>query len=39
MMGVANASIPIAILSHNSLIVPILGLSHQDFVQKVLYKC
>ena len=38
-MGVANSSIPIAVLSHNNLVVPILGLSHQEFVQKVLYNC
>ena len=38
-LGVANPSIPIAMLSHSSLVVPILGLSHQEFVQKVLYKC
>ena len=35
MMSVANGSIPIAMLSHDSLVVPILGLSHQEFVQKV----
>jgi len=34
-MDVANASIPLAILLHNSLVVPILGLTHQQFVQKV----
>ena len=35
MMNVANANIPVAMLSHCSLVVPILGLTHQDFVQKV----
>lgn len=35
MVGVANASIPLAILSQNVLAVPLLGLSHQEFVQKV----
>ena len=39
MMSVANASIPIAVLSHASLVVPILGLTHQEFVQKVLHSC
>lgn len=35
-MDVANVSIPIAILLQcNSLVVPILGLTHQEFVQKV----
>lgn len=35
MISVANGSIPVAMLSHDSLVVPILGLSHQEFVQKV----
>ena len=35
MMSVANGSIPVAMLSNGSLVVPILGLSHQEFVQKV----
>lgn len=37
MMSVANASIPVAVLSHNIIVVPILGLTHQEFVQKVCY--
>lgn len=39
MMGVANACIPIAVMCQNSLVVPILGLTHQEFVQKVPYMC
>ena len=35
LVGVANASIPLAILSPGSLVVPIVGLIHQEFVQKV----
>ena len=35
-MGVANASIPLAVLSPVSLVVPIVGLIHQEFVQKVI---
>ena len=35
MMGVANVNIPVGILSQDSVVVPILGVSHQEFVQKV----
>ena len=35
MINVANTNISVAILSHGNLVVPILGLTHQDFVQKV----
>ena len=37
MMSVANTSTPVGVLSHNSLVVPMLGLTHQEFVQKVQY--
>ena len=36
LVGVANASIPLAVLSPVSLVVPIVGLIHQEFVQKVI---